>query len=130
MSTRTASAFAPAVILFCLFAAPAAAQDPTVQDAMGLIGEKKYDEAAVVLEQILEKDPDNGRAMIQLGLVHAARGELDDAFAWLEKAKTRTDITSIALNPVSENLREDPRYQKLFPTPADYEDSFVEEAVI
>jgi tetratricopeptide (TPR) repeat protein len=48
----------------------------------------------------------------EIAKVHAYRGDLDDAFAWLDRAMDRRDqsLTYILGDPFMDNLRNDPRY--------------------
>ncbi len=45
-------------------------------------------------------------------MVHAYRGELDEAFTWLDRAIHRhdTSLTLILGDPFLDNLRDDPRF--------------------
>lgn len=69
-------------------------------------------------------------AMYNAGLAYALKGEPDSAFVWLFRARDtgRINMTSIALDPDSESLHDDPRYRQLFPTAGEFEDPFVEPA--
>lgn len=50
-----------------------------------------------------------------IGAVHAWRGEIDEAFHWLERGLHNGDnnLMYIPFDPLIENLRGDPRYRKL-----------------
>jgi tetratricopeptide (TPR) repeat protein len=50
-----------------------------------------------------------------LGLVHAALGDKDVAFSWLEKAYEQHDLYLVRLKvePMMDSLRSDPRFEKL-----------------
>jgi tetratricopeptide (TPR) repeat protein len=50
-----------------------------------------------------------------LGLVHAALGDNDEAFSWLEKAYEQHDsyLVRLKVEPVMDPLRSDPRFDKL-----------------
>ena len=50
-----------------------------------------------------------------IGAVHAWRGEIDDAFHWLQRAMHNGDnnVMYIPFDPLIENLRGDPRYRRL-----------------
>jgi len=55
------------------------------------------------------------RWTFEIASVHAYRGELDDAFAWLDRAMARRDqsLNSIQWDPFITNLYNDPRYEPL-----------------
>ncbi len=61
-------------------------------------------------------------------LVWAEKGDLDQAFAWLDRAKATgtVDVTGVDADPAADKLRGDPRYRALFPSPAEYAHPFVE----
>jgi TolB-like protein len=48
----------------------------------------------------------------EIAMVHAYRGELDEAFTWLDRAIDRHDTSLILIlgDPFMDNLREDPRF--------------------
>jgi len=48
-----------------------------------------------------------------VALVHAALGEKDAAFAWLERGYRQKSISAIKVHPMLDPLRGDPRYQAL-----------------
>ena len=52
----------------------------------------------------------------EIGLVHAARGDLDRAFDWLERAAVQREsgADSVKIDPVLRPLRGDPRFSALF----------------
>jgi tetratricopeptide (TPR) repeat protein len=56
-----------------------------------------------------------GDAAYRISAVHAFRGELDDAFAWLERAYAQHDLQlrQMKSDPLLRNLRGDPRYKAL-----------------
>ncbi|MGB6993453.1 MAG: tetratricopeptide repeat protein [Thermoanaerobaculia bacterium] len=66
-------------------AQPASPQD-LVGEALALLRAGKAAEARTVLEQVLEIDPDNGAAHLQLGRLALERGDLEEAEAHLEVA--------------------------------------------
>jgi len=49
----------------------------------------------------------------EIAMVHAYRGELDEAFMWLDRAIDRRDqsLSTIAVNMFLDNLRDDPRFE-------------------
>lgn len=46
---------------------------------------------------------------------HAQSGERDDAFLWLERARAarRSWLTELGIDPVSDPLRDEPRFEEL-----------------
>jgi tetratricopeptide (TPR) repeat protein len=68
----------------------AAQSSPTLLSAENLAGAYRflgqYDRSAAVLSTYIERDPDNARAHVSLGLSHAAAGRLDDAQREADKA--------------------------------------------
>ena len=79
-----------AVCLQLLASAVTGAQAPPPQEmvgeAMALLRAGKAAEARSILEQVLETDPDNGAAHLQLGRMAVERGDLDEAEEHLELA--------------------------------------------
>ena len=66
--------------------------------------------------QLLKGSADAGyRSPLALGLVHAAFAEIDDAFVHVERAVDEHDplLNYLAVHPVFDALREDPRYPGL-----------------
>jgi tetratricopeptide (TPR) repeat protein len=51
----------------------------------------------------------------QIAQIHAYRGEIDDAFNWLERAYRQRDggMTMLRVHPLLRNLHSDPRYRAL-----------------
>ncbi|MBI5181110.1 MAG: tetratricopeptide repeat protein [Nitrospirae bacterium] len=56
------------------------------QEAVQLIKENKYDEAAERLVEILELNPMNARACVMLAQISANRGDVQTALKWCEEA--------------------------------------------
>jgi TolB-like protein/Tfp pilus assembly protein PilF len=53
-------------------------------------------------------------AAFQIAQVHAVRGEVDDAFAWLERAFDQRDagVSVVGISPWFDNIKGDPRWGK------------------
>jgi hypothetical protein len=53
-----------------------------------------------------------GRSAYQIAEAYAFRGEKDMAFTWLDRAYLQRDpgVTNLIVDPLIENLRDDPRY--------------------
>ncbi|MGQ0763144.1 MAG: TPR end-of-group domain-containing protein [Acidobacteriota bacterium] len=67
---------------------------------------------------LIARAPRGERALVlkpNIALIHAALGENDLAFDWLEKAVAEKDVELILLkvNPLFDSLRDDPRFQNL-----------------
>jgi TolB-like protein/DNA-binding winged helix-turn-helix (wHTH) protein/tetratricopeptide (TPR) repeat protein len=71
---------------------------------------KESDDA---LHQLLTKHQERGA--FQIALVYAYRGELDQAFQWLDRAYAQRDAGMVVLkvHPLLKNIRQDPRYAEL-----------------
>ncbi|MEE8149729.1 MAG: tetratricopeptide repeat protein, partial [candidate division Zixibacteria bacterium] len=76
------------------------------------MGEKQKSDKA--LENLLSM-PDKNRWAIQIALVYSYRNERDDAFKWLEVARTSRDagIPMVKVSPFFKNLHDDPRWPVL-----------------
>src|SRR5262249_52494796 len=108
---------------------------PTLADALGLLQANDFAGAAKALEQVTEREPNNGRAwrnlalarqnlkqwdgaiaanqrsleiepaivtpIFALGVVYALKGDRDQAFAWLAKAKAthKIDMSQMEATP-------------------------------
>jgi FG-GAP-like repeat/FG-GAP repeat len=69
------------------------------------------------------------RALYDMGLAELQRGDAEQAFAWLQKAKAtrRFDMTQLDVEEGVQSLRGDPRYAALLPRPEDFAHPFVED---
>ncbi len=81
--------------------------------ACGVAG--KADEARAALHQLHERSKQNYVSPYDISMVHLGLNELDEAFAWLEKAFEDRSIWLGYLNvePQLDRLRSDPRFQSL-----------------
>jgi tetratricopeptide (TPR) repeat protein len=72
------------------------------------LGRKR--EADAALAEVLEKDKEAWA--FQIAEIHSFRGEVDEAFAWLERAYAGRDggLTEMKGAPLLRNLEADPRY--------------------
>jgi hypothetical protein len=68
------------------------------------------------------------RALFNVGVAYGLLDDHDNAFKWLFKAKDTGTflVANVAVSPAAANLRDDERYQNLFPADSEYADSFVE----
>ncbi len=71
-------------------------------------------------------------AMYNIGLTYSMKGDADQAFEWLFRARDtgRLDVTRIGLSADAENIYHDPRFTELFPSEEQYADPFVENVEI
>ena len=89
---------------------------------------KQWDRAIEANKRALDVEPENLTPFISLGAIYAAKGDKDQAFLWLSKARAsrKVDMTQIETMPELATLKSDSRYAALLPTPADFADPFVE----
>jgi tetratricopeptide (TPR) repeat protein len=81
---------------------------PAIYWAMG-----RQKESGTALSRLKEKLGDAGA--VQVAQMHAYRGELDEAFSWLERAYRQRDagLTVVKIDPLLRRLHGDPRFQAL-----------------
>src|SRR5579862_7554506 len=89
---------------------------------------KDFDHAISAYQRALAVDPSVPTPLFNLGVVYAIKGDKDQAFAWLTKAKAtrKIDMTQIDTTPELSSLKDDPRFAALRPVRADFDDPFVE----
>jgi serine/threonine-protein kinase len=75
----------------------------------------RTEKVEALMLQILAANPTGGNLCRGIALVYASTGEIDKAFAWLEKAfEARAEaITTIKVDPKVDPLRADPRFDSL-----------------
>ncbi len=78
---------------------------------------QQHDPAVQAYHRAIGFTATNGRALYGLGLMYAADGETDSAFAYLTQAKhtASVNITRIGVDPRSTSLREDHRTSRCSP---------------
>jgi len=99
-----------------------AAQDDAGEWAQLLIvacarwGEKRIPESDAALAQLTETFADT--AAYQVAEVHAYRGDKDQAFEWLERARRQRDggLAGMRRDPLLANLKTDPRWNAFLQT--------------
>ncbi len=89
---------------------------------------ERVDEAVAAYENAVSLPGSGGSAAFNLGLTLLLDGQADRGYEWLRKARDggSVDVTQIDLHPKASELRDDPRYATLFPTPEQFADPFVE----
>src|SRR5262245_45209612 len=94
--------------------------------------QKKYSESRAAYAKLLALVPDAPQALYNTGVSYALEGNKDAAFVWLGKAKAtkKLDMTQIEVDADLANLKSDPRFAALLPTPADFAHPFVERVKI
>jgi hypothetical protein len=95
---------------------------------LALHAEGDYQAALAAHRKAAEFPQTAPNAMYNIGAAYARLGDKDQAFEWLEKARAtnQVDMTQLGADPDAESLRGDPRYERLLPTAAEFDDPFVE----
>ena len=90
--------------------------------------QEMFPEAIEAHKKALEFESTAPNAMYNIAICEAKYGNVDQAFEWLDKAKqsNQVDLTAIGVDPNADSLRDDPRYQELFPSEEEFNDPFVE----
>ncbi len=86
-------------------------------------------EAEAAYERALQLEPDNAQPLLYLGIAAAQRGNTDQAFEWLQKARSsgRVDMTQLDIEPDVKTIRADARYAALMPRAEYFAHPFVED---
>lgn len=89
---------------------------------------KQWDGAIAADQRAIEVEPAVLTPIFSLGVIYALKGDQEQAFLWLGKAKAsrKIDMTQLEVTPELASLKADPRYKGLLPTRADFDDPFVE----
>ena len=89
---------------------------------------KMIDKAIAACERALHVDHDAPQTLYMLGLLYAAKGNKEQAFEWLGRARAthRYDMTQLSEDAEVKDLRDDPRYLNLLPKPEEFAHPFVE----
>jgi len=84
-----------------------------VNEALVYNALNRREDSDAALSAVIATD-ENGAAF-EIAEVYAARGEIDKAFAWLDRAYRQRDggLTYVKVDPLLKNLRQDPRYVAL-----------------
>jgi hypothetical protein len=112
-------------------------QAPTEVAAWRLLGiaaqrAKDLDRALEAYRRVLALQPGSAQTIYNMGSAYAMKGDKDAAFEWLFKAKAgrQVDMTQIDADADLQSLRIDPRFRRLRPVLADFENPFVEPVTI
>ena len=75
----------------------------------------KIDEARDVLDQLIEQSKNRYVSPCSFAFIHAALGEKDQAFTWLEKAFEQhcAELFDLKVEPKYDNLRPDAHFRNL-----------------
>lgn len=90
--------------------------------------QRAFDKAIAAYRHALELDPGAPRILYSLGSTYAAKGDADEAFRWLTRARDsrRYDMTEMTVDDDLKGLRADPRFADLLPRPEAFDNPFVE----
>ena len=112
-------------------------REPANAQAWRLLGTVRqqlheYDLAISAYQHALRIEPDSPRLFYSLGTVYAAKHDAAQAFEWLGRAGAtkRYDMTQISDDAALVDLRGDPRFAALLPTPELFEQPFVEKVKV
>lgn len=93
---------------------------------------KQFDKAIDAYRKSIEVEPQFLPPIFNIGVLYALKGDSDQAFEWLLKAKStrKVDMTGVAQNEDLASLRKDARYTSLLTKPEDFKNAFVEDVKI
>jgi tetratricopeptide (TPR) repeat protein len=93
----------------------AEAGDPLYRALLGnlLARAGQREEAHHLLADLLARQERTGAGAFQVAVVYAGLGDLDQAFAWLDKSVDDRSIGSFIMGPTFDNLQRDPRFTGL-----------------
>jgi len=93
---------------------------------------KDWDRAISANQHALDVESSVPTPLFNLGVLYAQKGDRDQAFAWLTKAKgtRKIDMTQVEATPELGALENDPRFRSLLPSRSDFDNPFVEPAKI
>jgi tetratricopeptide (TPR) repeat protein len=93
----------------------AEAGDPLFRALLGhmLARTGQREEARRILAELVARRDRTGVGAFHVAVVHAGFGNLDEAFAWLDKSIDDRSIVSFIMGPTFEELHSDPRFRQL-----------------
>jgi tetratricopeptide (TPR) repeat protein len=71
------------------------------------------EEANRILAQLIARQERTGGGAFEVAVVHAGLGDFDQAFAWLDRSVEDQSLDEQIMTPAFEDLREDPRFERL-----------------
>ncbi|HEY3664272.1 MAG TPA: FG-GAP-like repeat-containing protein [Chthoniobacterales bacterium] len=95
-------------------------------------GGKQLDKAAAAYQHAMEVDPTRPNPLYSLAAVAALRGQKDEAFQWLTKAKAtgKADLTGLSQDDDFAAIMDDKRFAGFVPKADDFADPFVEQVKV
>jgi hypothetical protein len=89
---------------------------------------KDWDRAISADQHALDVDPSVPTPLFNLGVLYAQKGDKDQAFTWLAKAKAthKIDMTPVEVTPELAALKSDSRFRTLLPMRVDFDTPFAE----
>lgn len=92
----------------------------------------QLDPALASYRRALDIKESAAKAMYNIGVIHGAKGDRDQAFEWLLRARAsnQIDTTQVGASAAGKALRDDPRFAKLFPSAAELAEPFAESVAI
>jgi serine/threonine-protein kinase len=78
--------------------------------------QKRVPESDAALSELIKSDAET--AAYQIAEAYAYRGDKDNAFEWLERARRQRDpgLGALRMDPLVQNLRSDPRWNQFLHT--------------
>ncbi len=93
---------------------------------------KDYDGALEAYQKSLELQPESPASMFGIGTIFALKHDVEQAFAWLARAKAtrRWDMSALEATHDFDAIKADPRFAPLLPSIEDFTHPFVEPVTI
>jgi hypothetical protein len=93
---------------------------------------KDWDRAISANQRALDVESSVPTPLFNLGVLYAQKGDRDQAFVWLTKAKAtrKIDMTQVEAMPELGALESDQRFRSLLPSRSDFDNPFVEQVKI
>jgi hypothetical protein len=92
----------------------------------------RLDDAIAAEKKSLDVAPSMPAPLLSLGSLYSLKGDADQAFAWLRRAKAtrKIDMTQLESDSSFDSIRKDARFADLLPRREDFADPFVEPVTI
>lgn len=93
---------------------------------------QEFDRAVAAYAAALELEPNHPTTLYNIGASSARKGDVDNAFEWLTKARAtkKYDMTQLTIDPDMASIRSHPKFASLLPVREDFADPFVEKTTI